>query len=63
MTPTNLPHNFPQRVLTLFRRDRLDELSADEIRRRMKAGADTQTHFDALCRQNRAKQLNAMLEG
>ncbi len=63
---THLPANFPIKVLqfcSASKANYLDSLSADEIRLRMKRGADTRSHFDALCRQNRAKQLNRLLEG
>jgi len=64
MTPTNLPMNFPAQVLKLWtvRSNPLDSMSADEIKRRMKLGADTRSHFEALTRANRAKQLNKLLE-
>lgn len=60
---THLPANFPTKVLqfcSVSKANPLDSLSADEIRLRMKRGADLQSHFEALTRKNKARQLNSV---
>lgn len=59
---TDFPMNFPEKVLKFCtpRANPLDSMSADALRDAIRAGRDSRSHFEALFRQNRARQLNSV---
>lgn len=59
----DLPVGFPEKVLRFCgasKANPLDNMSADALRDRIRAGHDSRAHFDALFRLNRARQLNSV---